>query len=94
MSLPRHFRYLSQLLRADDSPPPRTERLHHEMVVPASVADTFAFFADAGNLQRITPPWLHVSIPTAVPLASNRTFPQERLNKEIRRICVLTQINS
>ena len=69
-------------------------RLTASLLVPRRRGEVFAFFAEAGNLQRITPPWLHVSIPTAVPLASNRTFPQERLNKEIRRICVLTQINS
>ena len=68
--------------------------LEREQLILRPLDEVFAFFADAGNLDKITPPWLHVSIPTAVPLASNRTFPQERLNNEIRRICVLTQINS
>ena len=36
--------------------------LHSEVVVPVTLDDTFAFFADAWNLERITPPWLHFEI--------------------------------
>jgi ligand-binding SRPBCC domain-containing protein len=31
-------------------------------VVPRTVEDAFAFFADPGNLAAITPPWLHFRI--------------------------------
>jgi ligand-binding SRPBCC domain-containing protein len=37
-------------------------------VVPATLDETFAFFADAANLQRLTPPWLHFRITTAMPV--------------------------
>lgn len=55
-------------LAADPSAPQHVESIHSEIIVPASLADTFAFFADAANLQRITPPWLHFSIATPMPV--------------------------
>jgi ligand-binding SRPBCC domain-containing protein len=68
MSLSRRISNFSQLLAADAGPPRRVERLYCEIIVPTSLTDTFAFFADAANLQRITPPWLHFSILTRMPV--------------------------
>ena len=42
--------------------------LHAETVVPATLDETFAFFADAGNLERLTPPWLNFRILTPRPI--------------------------
>ncbi|HSK09961.1 MAG TPA: SRPBCC family protein [Vicinamibacterales bacterium] len=39
-----------------------------ESVVPASLEDTFAFFSDPANLERLTPPWLRFRITTAMPV--------------------------
>ena len=43
--------------------------IHAETVVPASLDNTFAFFADASNLERLTPPWLNFRIRTPLPIA-------------------------
>lgn len=42
--------------------------LHEETIVPASLEETFAFFADAANLERLTPPWLNFRIRTQMPV--------------------------
>jgi ligand-binding SRPBCC domain-containing protein len=47
-------------------------KLTAETWVPAARDDVFPFFADAGNLQRLTPPWLHFSIRTRQPIAMSR----------------------
>ena len=46
--------------------------LKREQWVPRSPEETFAFFADAGNLEAITPPWLHFRILTPMPMKVSR----------------------
>ena len=43
-----------------------------EQWVPRPVEETFAFFADAGNLEAITPPFLGFSIVTPQPIAMGK----------------------
>lgn len=40
-----------------------------ELVIGRPIADVFAYFADAGNLDSITPDWLNFSIVTPRPIA-------------------------
>ena len=42
--------------------------LHRETVVPATLEETFRFFSDARNLERLTPPWLNFYILTPTPI--------------------------
>lgn len=39
-----------------------------ELWLPQSPADVFQFFGDAGNLDSITPPWLHLEMVTPQPI--------------------------
>src|SRR6185437_9177655 len=41
---------------------PRTHHLYREQLVPRPIDEVFGFFARAGNLERITPPWLGFSL--------------------------------
>lgn len=49
------------------TPPTRPRRFHvleREQFVPTSIETTFGFFADAKNLEAITPPWLSFQVLT------------------------------
>jgi ligand-binding SRPBCC domain-containing protein len=47
----------------------KTFRLETTTIVPRPIEETFEFFADAGNLEAITPPWLNFEITTRRPIA-------------------------
>jgi ligand-binding SRPBCC domain-containing protein len=59
---------ITRLLVAGDRPNGGLRDLRTEVVLPAPLDAAFAFFADAWNLERITPPWLHFRIRTPRPL--------------------------
>ena len=42
--------------------------LETSLFLPRSLDEVFAFFAEAGNLQRITPPWVDFRIVTPLPI--------------------------
>jgi ligand-binding SRPBCC domain-containing protein len=47
----------------------KTYTLEREQMIPRSRSETFAFFGDAFNLERITPPFLRFRILTEPPIA-------------------------
>lgn len=46
----------------------RTHLLRCSQLLPLDIETTFSFFADAGNLERLTPPWLHFEILSQLPI--------------------------
>jgi ligand-binding SRPBCC domain-containing protein len=60
--------WIIKALPAGDRPRSGLMTLHRETVVPADATETFAFFADAANLERLTPPWINFRIQTPMPI--------------------------
>jgi ligand-binding SRPBCC domain-containing protein len=46
----------------------RVHQLGYQQLLPLHIETTFSFFADAGNLERLTPPWLHFQILSQLPI--------------------------
>ncbi|MFT3883083.1 MAG: SRPBCC family protein [Gemmatales bacterium] len=43
-------------------------QLRRQQFIPKSIESVFAFFADAANLEYLTPPWLHFKIRSTLPI--------------------------
>jgi ligand-binding SRPBCC domain-containing protein len=68
MSRERWLQRLAWAPSAGTRPKHGLVHLHREAIVPASLADTFAFFTEASNLERLTPSWLNFRIKTPMPI--------------------------
>jgi ligand-binding SRPBCC domain-containing protein len=51
---------------------PRVHHLYREQLVPRPLGEVFAFFAEAPNLERLTPPWLGFGLLTPTPVQMAR----------------------
>jgi ligand-binding SRPBCC domain-containing protein len=61
---------IGPLLAAGDARPSNgMATLDVETVVPTPIEAAFAFFSNAANLERLTPPWLRFQILTPLPIA-------------------------
>jgi ligand-binding SRPBCC domain-containing protein len=62
------FDRLIRLLAAGSHPAGDLHMIRMETIVPLPLDETFAFFADAANLERLTPPWINFTIRTPLPI--------------------------
>ena len=59
---------LADALATGERPASGIEVIHEETIVPTSLEETFAFFSDAVNLEKLTPAWLNFHIRSEGPL--------------------------
>lgn len=69
MPLSRGFERVMTALAAGDRPATGLRRIQAETIVPVDLDTTFAFFSDAANLERLTPPWINFRILSPLPIA-------------------------
>ena len=50
----------------------RTYRLQSSVILPVKLEDVFPFFAEARNLELLTPPWLKFKVLTSSPIQMQR----------------------
>jgi len=68
--------------------------LHREQRLPGAPGDVFPFFADAHNLEAITPPWLGFRVVTPAPIAMRAgALIEYRLRLHGLRLAWLTRID-
>ena len=53
----------------------RIHLLERTQRIDRPIAEVFPFYADAGNLERITPPWLGFEMITPTPIATGLPTP-------------------
>ena len=59
---------MTPMWSAATTAPQELTRMHRNTLVHAPIEQTFDFFSNASNLERLTPPWLRFSIRSAVPV--------------------------